>query len=141
MTLYAADSERMQLARDAIDQWFEEIDDAGQSSTYELLVILNNGLSNVSYTLTCYRNKVRAISYISQHCAAGDGSIDDLYDIAEGDFYVNDNDCIDDSGYQYTTREQIVAINDGLAEDEVGSRVQANIIRECVGILIYPLRC
>jgi hypothetical protein len=113
LTQYAANAERMQLAADAIDEWFANIDDADESETYDLLGTLNDGLGNISYTLECYRDKYRAISYISTHCADGDDTLANIYDTAVADFHLNDAACVDDSGYQYTTYEQIEDIIDG----------------------------
>ena len=103
----------MQLASNAIDEWFANIDDADESETYDLLGTLNDGLGNVSYTLECYRDKYRAITYISTHCADGDDTLENIYETANADFYLNDEACIDDSGYKYTTFVQIEEIIDG----------------------------
>ncbi len=118
LTLYAADAERMQLASNAIDEWFANIDDADEAETYELLGTLIDGLGNVSYSLECYRNKYRAITYVSEHCAAGDGSLQSIYDTAVSDFYLNVDICIDDSGYKYTTFEQMQEIIEGRSSVE-----------------------
>ena len=123
LTLYAADAERMQLASNAIDEWFANIDDADESETYDLLGTLNDGLGNVSYTLECYRDKYRAITYISTHCADGDDTLEKIYETAESDFYLNDAACIDDSGYKYTTFEQIEEIIEGKSLGKVPSPV------------------
>ena len=100
-------------ATNAIDEWFANIDDADESETYELLGTLSDGLGNVSYTLECYRNKYRAISYISEKCASGEDSLENIYDTAESDFFLNVDECIDDSGYQYTTLDNVEDIIEG----------------------------
>lgn len=103
----ATQSKAMKDAVAAIEKFQRKIRYADYQSTFDLQKILIKGLAGVKFSLDCYRNLVKAIKFMVDHCKKGDGQFTDLWDRSTYYFGLNSKSCRDNAGVPYTTKEKM----------------------------------
>ena len=105
----------MKDAVTAIDNFKRGIRYAKYQVTHNLQTSLIKALAGVKFSLECYRNVVKATTYIIDHCKKGDDQYSKLWDRVTFYFKLNSKSCRNDAGVPYTTREKMENVIKGQA--------------------------